>query len=493
MPFSKKLARYARRGLLAVAILATLLASFFVVENWRGERAWRALAAAYAARGEPLDVLTAPSSLPDERNFMKTPVLDRTLFAKSGAEEVRQLFNGIYPWAVHSSDWREGKCFDFSGYLERTLKERKRLKLPELPAATSPADAVLATLAPAEPVLGELRQAVEMRPESQVVRPMAFTREAPFDVRLAGFQVTRCLVSALSLHASATLVEGRTDEAEADTLTALRYSRGFTDMPDDTLVEAMIGIVCSRLALTPVWEGCRQQKWTESQLARLQHELALIRPMEALERSFRTERTIVVLALDSYSPAEILKGHESPQKARRWSPISLMPRGWVQQNKVAFVRMVQPAIDAAAASGTPVFLARLAECDREPVQTEGRCYSPYSLLAEAVIPTFHKVIRNALSAENDLILARTACALERHRLATGAYPESLGELVPSLLAAVPTDVVDGQPLRYRRDADGTFLLYSIGIDGKDDGGAQTNKGHRGAGETGDWVWPRLAE
>lgn len=495
MPFSKKLARFARRALLAGAVLATLVAGFLVMENWRGERAWRALAAAYAARGEPLDVLPAPSSLPDGRNFMKTPVLDRTLFSKSGAEEVRQLLNGFSPLAVHAFDWREGKCFDFSGYLERTLKERMRLKLPELPPATSPSDAALATLASAELVLGEMRQAVEMRPESQVVRPVAFTREAPFEVPLAGFQVTRSLVLALSVHASAKLAVGRNDEAEADVLAALRLSRGFIAMPDDTLVEAMIGAICSKAALQPVWEGCRQQKWTESQLARLQHELAQLRPMEALGRSFRTERTMVVLAFDSYSPVEILKGHESPQEARRWRLISLMPRGWVQQNKVAYVRMVQPAIDAAAASGTPVFLARLAECDQEPVRTEESSFSPYTLLAELVAPAFHKVIRNALSAENDLILARTACALERHRIATGVYPEALGELVPSLLAAVPTDVVDGQPLRYRRDADGTFLLYSVGLDGKDDGGRPAKWEHQGgnAGLDGDWVWPRLVK
>ena len=36
-----------------------------------------------------------------------------------------------------------------------------------------------------------------------------------------------------------------------------------------------------------------------------------------------------------------------------------------------------------------------------------------------------------------------------------------------LLASVPLDAVDGQPLRYRRNADGTFSLYSIGENGVD--------------------------
>ena len=36
--------------------------------------------------------------------------------------------------------------------------------------------------------------------------------------------------------------------------------------------------------------------------------------------------------------------------------------------------------------------------------------------------------------------------------------------------------MDGQPLRYRRNADGTFLLYSIGENGKDDGGNPSGNG-----------------
>ena len=42
--------------------------------------------------------------------------------------------------------------------------------------------------------------------------------------------------------------------------------------------------------------------------------------------------------------------------------------------------------------------------------------------------------------------------------------------MPEFVPKVPLDPVDGQPLRYRRNADGTFLLYSVGENGKDDGG-----------------------
>ena len=83
-----------------------------------------------------------------------------------------------------------------------------------------------------------------------------------------------------------------------------------------------------------------------------------------------------------------------------------------------------------------------------------------------------------------------ACALERYRLAHGQLPEKLEALVPELLAQVPHDVIDGQPLRYRRTGEG-FVLYSVGWNEVDDGGqiAWTNdKPPRQDLERGDWVW-----
>jgi hypothetical protein len=60
-------------------------------------------------------------------------------------------------------------------------------------------------------------------------------------------------------------------------------------------------------------------------------------------------------------------------------------------------------------------------------------------------------------------------ALERWRLRHGAYPSDLTELVPEVLLAVPIDPFDGSPLKYKV-MDGQAVVYSVGSDGKDDGG-----------------------
>jgi hypothetical protein len=87
-------------------------------------------------------------------------------------------------------------------------------------------------------------------------------------------------------------------------------------------------------------------------------------------------------------------------------------------------------------------------------------------------------------------MARVACALERHRLAHGQYPERLDALVPQFIPKLPHDIINGQPLNYRRNADGAFVLYSVGWNETDDGGRTvlTKKDRTLDWKQGDWVW-----
>ena len=60
-------------------------------------------------------------------------------------------------------------------------------------------------------------------------------------------------------------------------------------------------------------------------------------------------------------------------------------------------------------------------------------------------------------------------ALAAYRADHGAYPADLAAPVPEYLPAIPRDPFSDGPLRYKRDAAG-YLLYSVGPNGKDDGG-----------------------
>jgi hypothetical protein len=92
-------------------------------------------------------------------------------------------------------------------------------------------------------------------------------------------------------------------------------------------------------------------------------------------------------------------------------------------------------------------------------------------------------------------LCVTAIAIRRHQLDhAGQPPDSLQDLVPSYLNTIPRDIMDGQPLRYRRDGQ-NFLLYALGQNGEDDGGnpvSPSGKRRRDLLDGLDIVWPQAA-
>lgn len=71
---------------------------------------------------------------------------------------------------------------------------------------------------------------------------------------------------------------------------------------------------------------------------------------------------------------------------------------------------------------------------------------------------------------------RAMIAIERYRAAAGAYPSKLTDIVPKYLTTPPRDPFAGKSLMYRTIDASTdpfgrgYLLYSIGVDGVDDGG-----------------------
>ena len=93
------------------------------------------------------------------------------------------------------------------------------------------------------------------------------------------------------------------------------------------------------------------------------------------------------------------------------------------------------------------------------------------LLIPGLQPAFDATARStALNGAADV-----AIAVERYRREDGRPPEKLRQLVPKFLPQVPIDPFDGQPLRYvvREDE---YIIYSIGRDGKDDGGHGDDSG-----------------
>ena len=98
-------------------------------------------------------------------------------------------------------------------------------------------------------------------------------------------------------------------------------------------------------------------------------------------------------------------------------------------------------------------------------------------LAAILAPALMRAIFSMQVAQLQVEASVIMLALEEHRLDHGAHPETLDDLVPRYLDAVPIDPLTGESVRYVREAEGKaspttgYTLYSIGADMHDDGGA----------------------
>lgn len=94
--------------------------------------------------------------------------------------------------------------------------------------------------------------------------------------------------------------------------------------------------------------------------------------------------------------------------------------------------------------------------------------------------SFVKLADACTRTRAELRCAIAALAAERYRLAHHDWPDSLEKLVPTFLPQLPIDPYDRKPLRYQRVEDGV-AIYSVGPDGKDDGGKLDRKNRTAPG------------
>jgi hypothetical protein len=168
-------------------------------------------------------------------------------------------------------------------------------------------------------------------------------------------------------------------------------------------------------------------------------------------------------------------------------PVQLMPSGWFYQNQLRSSKFILEQFLSIGDMRQQTISPTLAKQADEALRTMR--VAPYSTLCKIILPGLVNSPRKFAWAQAAVNLARTACALERYRLAHGKYPETLDVLAPQSIAKVPHDPIGGQPLHYRSMNDGQFILYSVGWNEKDDGGiVSLDKEGSVDLDQGDWVW-----
>jgi hypothetical protein len=319
------------------------------------------------------------------------------------------------------------------------------------------------------------------------------------------------------LHALASLENGQSDQALRDIQVGLKLSDSVRDEP--LLMSLLVRTACNSILLQPVWQGMANRQWNEKQLAELQEELLKRTVLTDYERQLYAEGALFYNLVDTFNRNRMsIQPYMAPDDDK-WDMNDniylFCPSGWFQQTKVLHAQIYMLAMadafkDLHRTESERVFkrpLQHLCENaeqwfeDSRQNSIARAMLNPTQLILYALVPSTINVAPKAVRSANQLNLAVLACALERYQLQNGKYPEHLTALVPQYLQKLPMDTVTGRDMIYKPTADGRFMIYSVGYDGVDNGGVDTevfdrihpNKTIRTKNiprdqKPGDWVW-----
>jgi hypothetical protein len=442
-----------RRSLKGAGALVGLLVLFHLVEDVRGHLAWARYLKGQRSQGIP-DTLAgfAPPPVPDEANFAAAPVINDAVqgrdVAWKGVHTVGPLWDGR--WA---GNWHLGKLSDLQG-------SEKAAGMP-----------LEAAYAPYAPVL-EAVDAASRRPQCRFL----FDYD-DHEMRIfSGFIGFRGLARTWGSRALLRLAEGRNDAALADVQALLRVGGHFRLEPSTT--GQLLAMSWLNLTFQPLWEGIQGHRWTEPQLAALQHQLGSLDVLGPWRRGLQFDRVGEDVVVRRQAPgvwADLKHGRHwswgggaETGRGKALVRALLLPEGWQAQNQIRmeawFTRVVLAPSDPLHHRFHPG-MAKQSLAEFKALKP-----SPYTFLFCGRTPLIDLMqmatCRNArLQAGIDQ--ARIACALERYRLVHKAYPETLEALGVGLLPDAPWDVMTGMPMHYRRTPEGGYRLWSLGWEGKD--------------------------
>jgi hypothetical protein len=331
----------------------------------------------------------------------------------------------------------------------------------------------------------------------------------------------------LSADAMLALHRGDTDTAVRDTHAMLLLANA---MQHDRLeITELVRVAIANIAITKVWEILQTTNVTDGQLAELQSDSTNFDFVRSEANALEMERAVgeLMLArwrgssaglqpyLDLVSQAQDSLGIGDDDKSLRSrikvrGLIFLWRYWWSYPDELRYLKGYEASLNAVRSvqSGSTFLDAiqtqnkTMSKIGISSVDTDEIAASLFEntnfrwLMSQTIsdLGLFNQIVMRTEVAKQ---LVTTAIALKRYQIKNASYPATLDELVHEFLPSVPLDPVDGKPLRYRLNADGTFLLYSVGPNGKDDGGNPSNTDGKFSAmwpnrNALDWVWPQPA-
>lgn len=472
-----------------IAALMTLLIAFIALENRRGDRAWAAYRADADKRGISYRRETfLPTPVPDAENFAAIPLFQEIFAAAAAKQPPPQPLQWNPQVPANETpllpNRLKGERMDFTKW-QKALNVDHRLAQPTDNAARD----TLTGLASFEPALQQLRDAAR-RPHSNF--PIKWEDGVMAQLPHLGTLQAASRLTAARMMAHLTL--GDSPAALADWRDGHALYRALEHEP--VLISGLVRISILAQMETAIWTGLADRQWGEAELRALVADFATLDLLADCRFAIASERCGMNGVIDDFmamSTRERVRlldlaqagGDGGDNPGKNLSQL-FYPSGWFRESQVKMNeffdrRLVQidPAQGRFAVSAT-------SDDDLLAIRQGGFLDRRRYMLAALLLPALNtlevKYAVNHTTAQQ----TRTACALELFRRAHGTFPERLEELAPGTLEALPRDVIDGAPMRYRRTAEGGFELWSIGMDRRDDGGK--SKPGDNPRDQPDWVW-----
>jgi len=504
-----------RRVFIVLAWIVTIIGLWYGEENWRGRRAWNQYRKATEARGESLDYAAyIPKPVPDDQNFAATPflksfflqpdtsILTNDLYIRASGhitktkivkDNGRRLFTDLVAWQLASITLQNGKL---------NRDETFETDETDLASRAAAAPAVLEGMKPDQAAFAELRAASAREFSRYRVK---YDFENPWNTLLPHLSKIKQGCLCLELESCAELAAGQTGQALADVKLMLSLADSVKSEP--FLISYLVRVACFQIAIQPVWEGLAEHRWTDAQLQELQARFLSCDFLADAEWYLTAERARHVVTVNivkrngmgritDFMNLMFGEAAQSPLNKVVFNLIGpIVPSGWYYQEElnycVLFDAQMKGVVDRAAKTVSPSEAESNAsgltgQIYGDPRTSALKAFLRHRLIVWLMLPTFNNFFAKIAIAQTTANQAALACALERYRLANGQFPESLEALSPHFMSRLPNDVITGRPYKYRRADDGQFILYSVGWNEKDDGGAP---GKVLFDRTqGDWVW-----
>ena len=326
------------------------------------------------------------------------------------------------------------------------------------------------------------------------------------------------LAQTLGQRAVQELHDGNTSEAWTNLLASTRLVSAWEVEP--TEVSHLVRFGCAGIVFNSTWQMLQTNVWTDAQLSQLQREWESVDFFKALPETMAFSRAGSVASCELERNESITGGMTLIQMARyprdAWNQISdswrrrgYLTRGIFEDEKalLLFYRDRELEFRDAIQSSSWMTMQTLPGVTnlvafRSKYPSRIQSMMNMRQLQFSFMQQGQGFLGSAVATEARRRLIITAIALERYQRQHGSYPKALTDIVENFPEGVPTDFIDGQPLRYRHTDDGHFVLWSVGLDGHDNGGRMAKRKMeryevfipegRQAQQTSDLVWPRPA-